>query len=413
MVVKKTKIGEATDYGDGTYIIDVNGTTLSDYQEYLSLMEQSGFKKYVDNQIAESLYSTIYTKGDLVVTVTHVVKREKTYIAASNKMQLSEHLLYDAESVSKSVDGAKTKLHMMELYDNGSSFIIQLKNGHFLVNDGGNPEDAPYLFDYLESLVKDGEKPIVEAWIFSHGHTDHIGAFNEVLGDTSYSDRIYVQGVYFNKPSDNTITKFESGPASGIRRMETAVKLYKTTDGNAPKMYRLQGGQKYYFDDIVIDVCLTQEQLLYEEHEADFNDTSTWLMYTIENQKFLLAGDADYGTMRVAMRTYDTDYFDMDIFAVFHHGINVWDAFTDYCTVKTLLYPNYRTGSYYPDSSEHAMKKQNAHLKESAVESLAYGRGTQVLTFPYQIGSAEQLDPIEWIYHPGEREFAQAREENY
>lgn len=166
MVVKKAKIGEATDYGDGTYIIDVNGTTLSDYQEYLSLVEESGFKKYVDNQIAESLYSTIYTKGDLVVTITQVVNLEKTYIGASDKMQLSEHLLYDSENVSKSVDGAKTKLHMMELYDNGSSFIIQLKNGHFLVNDGGNSQDAPYLFDYLESLVKDGEKPIVEAWIF-------------------------------------------------------------------------------------------------------------------------------------------------------------------------------------------------------------------------------------------------------
>jgi L-ascorbate metabolism protein UlaG (beta-lactamase superfamily) len=64
-------------------------------------------------------------------------------------------------------------MHMMELFRLGNSFIFQLKNGHFLISDGGMATDLPYLLDYLDSLVPEGEKPIVDGWIISHAHGDH------------------------------------------------------------------------------------------------------------------------------------------------------------------------------------------------------------------------------------------------
>ena len=33
------RIGEATDYGDGTYVITINGTSLEQYQSYLATLE--------------------------------------------------------------------------------------------------------------------------------------------------------------------------------------------------------------------------------------------------------------------------------------------------------------------------------------------------------------------------------------
>lgn len=416
MLVNGTKIGTAVNYGANNWTIDVNGSTLSDYKNYLNLLETAGFTKYVDNGekgLADSVYTATYTRNEVILTVTHIVKWDKTYIAACNDMPLSEHLLYDESYVSNITESTKTTLHMMELYDFGNSFVIQLKNGHFIVNDGGAEQDAPYLFDYLESLTPEGEIPVIEAWIISHAHGDHIGVLKSVLTKPEYAKRVYVEGVYYNVPGEETTNKFGSGNQSGVRYVEMAYKFYKTSEGVSPKLYRLNTGQRYYFCDVIVDVPLTQDQILYENHYRDFNDTSTWLMYTIEGQKFLLSGDADIGASRVVMSMYDKEYFELDIFTAFHHGINVWDPFTDYCTLKTVLYPCYRTGSNWMDGTEYAMEEENAHLREAATECLAFGRGTQVLTFPYKIGTAKQLEPLNWTYHANEREFHHGRMENY
>ena len=98
------------------------------------------------------------------------------------------------------------------------------------------------------------------------------------------------------------------------------------------KIYRPQFGQRYWFCDVAIDVSLTMEQFPVESwFYADFNDTSTWLMHHIDGQRFLIAGDAHHAGMRVAMNMFEKEYFDLDVFAVFHHGIIVWNYFTDYC----------------------------------------------------------------------------------
>ena len=406
MIVPNTKIRNAVDYGDDTWIIDVNGTTLTDYQEYLLKLEENGFSKHVDNGesgLDEAVYSTTYTKGNMVLTVTQAVKLEKTYIAASKDLPLSEHLIYKDEYVADNKEGAKTTLHMLEMYDTGNSFVIQLKNGHFIVNDGGKGEDLPYLLDYLEALTPDDEKPVIEAWVVSHAHLDHMGSLKALYSEnkySSYTKRIYVEGIYFSEPSEEVrASLYDTAEVTSV--LMAAVSL-QTTSGDYTPIYRPQMGQRYYFCDVTMDIVFSQEQLILQNYGGDFNDSSTWCMFNIEGQTFLHCGDADQGAIDSVMRIYDSDYFNLDVFAVFHHGINVYDRFTDYCNLKTILYPNYRTASYHT-ADDYTREAENNHLKESALESMAFGDGTKVLTFPYEIGSAETLDLFKWEYHNGVR----------
>ena len=125
-------------------------------------------------------------------------------------------------------------------------------------------------------------------------------------------------------------------------------------------------------------------------------------MHMIEGQKFLHAGDAGVMTTRVAIDFYDKEYFTLDVFSVLHHGINVYNNFTDYCDIKTLLYTNRTVGSLYT-ATNLTKKAENAHLQESALESLAHGEGTIVLTFPYKVGTAKTMEPCDWRYHDGKR----------
>ena len=193
---KNIKVGEADDYGNKNYVLDVNGTTIEDYKDYVEKLQKAGFKKHSDNGeggMEGYVYTTSFQKDKLTLVVSHVASLNKTYLSATNGLALSPYLNYDS-SWSKGVSAdAKTKVHMLELNNNGNSIVIQLKNGHYVLHDGGTTYDAPYLMDYLEELTPGEEKPVIEAWFISHAHVDHYGAFHQIRQNDSYRERLIVK----------------------------------------------------------------------------------------------------------------------------------------------------------------------------------------------------------------------------
>lgn len=429
MVYEGTKIGEAKDYGNKNYVIDVNGTSKEQYEEYISLLVEHGYKKHSDNGeegMEGYVYTSNFIKDDVTLTISHMVNHDKTYISASNNLALSDHLNYDADSMKGVSADAKTKLYMLELNGLGSSFVIQLKNGHFIIEDGGQDIDAPYLLDFLEDLVPEGQKPVIEAWFISHVHGDHFGALMEVVSDEQYANRIYVDGIYFTSPSEELVLKLEPSAGSQVYQYAWQICRYNSMlskeNGEKADFYRMALGQRYYFCDISIDISMTLEQIPETTvYSQAINDTTTWMMYNIEGQKVLNSGDGYETSFLVLMQLYEREYFDVDVYTTPHHGTNQTDYFTDYMDIKTVLYTNWRSASLYWDEetmteaekasvasytrvrSPHVKSfealEANEHLRNSALEYYSHGEGTVVLTFPYTVGTAEIMEPLEWIYN--------------
>ena len=399
-----SKIGKVEEQGGGSYVLGVDGTNVEDYKNYLLKLEQTGFKKHSDNGedgMEGYVYTASYTKDNLTVTVSHAIKLDKTYISAAFGLPLSDHLIYRDEYVDNNLEGAQTKLHLVQLNDNGTSIVIQLKNGHFVIHDGGTENDAPYLLDYLEQLAPEGEKPVIEGWFISHAHVDHYGAVSAIATNFAWADRIIVEGFYFTEPSGAFTMK--TGTSEAVWLTTRLNNSFKNMKGEKSGMYRPQFGQRYYFCDIEIDVTLTTEQYPADSYYADdFNDSSIWLMHQIEGQRFLYLGDSSHTGMRAVMNMYEQSYFDLDIFAVSHHGINVYNYFVEYCVADTLLYTVFRTKSMYEDSSVNAHLKEHARMQELAKESISHGEGTAVLTFPYAVGSCEIMPSFDWKYNSKE-----------
>lgn len=387
------RVAETEDCGDGNYLTVFRETAKGDYDTYLSSLEKTGFKKYADNGegLAGAVFSATYTKDKWVVTVVHVVKMQRTYISVCFDKPLSERLCYREEYVADNQKAAKTKLYMRELWWFGNSFVIQLKNGHFLISDGGQEADAAYLVDDLEAHAPKGEKPVIEGWFISHGHVDHCGVFRGLQENSKLLERIYVEGIYFSIVGDSFYAKDEYTRID-TAYMQLAARQLKRQDGSSPEIYRPHTGQRYYFSDITVDVVHTQEQLLKESVTGDINDASTLFMVNIEGQKCFLTGDADRGCMNTLMATYDREYLNVDVMTLMHHGFNTRDDFTDYCKVKTLLLTA-------RDILPVSRANENDYLKENVEEYFSWGDGTKVLTFPYTVGSYETMPKMKWIYH--------------
>ena len=390
--------------GPGVYQVPIDGVEKKEYLAYLDTLEKEGYQKVVDNGdgLGGCVYTASYTKDSFLLTVSYMERQHRLYLAIGQDIPISRHLFKNGTFEDEN-KVEKTKIHMQELWWFGCSIIIQLKNGHFVICDGGLRSDAKYLVDYLESLVPEGEKPIIEAWLVTHAHADHCGAiqaFEEV--DRELGSRICVEEVFYSEPGERVHKKITSGLYDlAVMKRAIAKRLY-VAEHQHPQIYRPQTGQRYYFDDITMDILHCQEQLPLEQYEcqdyeADYNDSSTWFLFTIEGQKILISGDGDIGSMKVIMDTYDKEFLKVDMMTLPHHGFNTWDEFTDYCTVGTLLVTA-RGSERFPERRNAA----NDYLRSQVEEWVpGWGDGSLIFTFPYEKGSYETLPNREWIYHEG------------
>ena len=406
--VMKTEgaIEEPEEYARKGYIVDVNGSTVEEYKAYLEDIKNAGFEKHSDNgedAMEGNVMTTSFTKGKVTLTVSHAVYADHTYISAGVDVPLSEHLIYKDEYTKDLPADAKTKVHMVELIAQGNSFVTQLKNGHFIIQDGGKAADAPYLLDYLESLTPEGEKPVIEAWFITHPHDDHAGAMTKIATTPEYLNRIYVEGFYYYDLSDSMLAFLKLQPGGEYSRKVTMYyRAFKTTKGDATPLHRPQFGQRLYFCDTIIDVCFTIEQCAKGALENfDLNDSSIWLMHNIEGQKFLVAGDANYSAQNTATALLDREYFDLEIVATPHHAINMYQEFAETLKVDTMLYTSFLAGSIWQDGTWRQAEAANKYARENVKEYYHYGDGTLILTFPYTLGSIERLAPNEWEYDAG------------
>lgn len=85
----------------------------------------------------------------------------------------------------------------------GNSYVFRLKSGKVVVMDGGVAPEAGYLRGFLGALGN-----TVDAWFLSHPHSDHIGAFNEILKDP---DGIEIKAVYHSAFSRDFYESVEPG----------------------------------------------------------------------------------------------------------------------------------------------------------------------------------------------------------
>lgn len=316
--------------GEGEVMAYFTGNNTK-FASLISGMKANGFTSYASSSAgtngslvsANTLVSEVRT-----VVVTYAEKEGKIYVAATMWKALSEHLQYKDSYVEGNVNGAETKLHVLPTHRtnastlwSGNSFVLQLKNGHFIIVDGGREVDAPLLIQYLKDHSEG--TPIIEGWFFSHMHADHSGAFNTIIRNAKYHDQIYVQGIYISGCESRALIL-----ASSFQRDQTDITYLAGTylrdeKGNPTVTYRVSAGQRYYFNDLYVDVPLTQAYVPVTSRTTDINDTSTWLMFHINGARWFTAGDADSGSITKALAWYDETYFTVDVHTSFHHGLNL------------------------------------------------------------------------------------------
>lgn len=113
-----------------------------------------------------------------------------------NQKQKSVNANSDAVVLEKEVDGMKvTMFGGTNMPDKGASqcmgYYIRTKNGKNIIVDGGYSSD----YELVKSYIDKYGNGKVDHWILTHGHRDHVGAFNEVI---TKENTIEIENLYYS-----------------------------------------------------------------------------------------------------------------------------------------------------------------------------------------------------------------------
>ena len=216
----------------------------------------------------------------------------------------------------KVVEGATTaadtylngaELHMLSSSTRSQmmSFVIKTKNGKLIVVDGGLPEDAPHLVETIKSFGTE-----VSAWILSHPHSDHGGAFAKIAENGF--EGLQIDAFYYNIREQAWYDKFESHRAGMVNTIRNAIAKLP-----AGVSHMTSKGEVYYVDGIAIHVLNNP----YWIESNSINNSSVVFRLDFDNgTRVLFLGDMGPQAGESLKAEVPASELKADIVQMAHHG---------------------------------------------------------------------------------------------
>ncbi len=198
----------------------------------------------------------------------------------------------------------------------GMCYVYRLADGTAVIIDGGvnNKDCAENLYHTLQKLdiaTDENGKYKITAWIFSHGHADHIGTFKKFA--SLYADKADV--TYF----------MYSFPIGDISPKSGDPEAFATTIREAfPNALRVSphAGLTYHFGNLSVHVLYAPELLYTTEKGVDYyNTTSMILRVEANGQSILHMGDASEASSQAAWNENKSTAFKSNLLQITHHGL--------------------------------------------------------------------------------------------
>lgn len=228
-------------------------------------------------------------------------------------------------------------------------FILTTANGAVIVIDGGLPEDAPHL---REELAKKGNH--VNAWFITHPHSDHAGAFAQIVEEGL--NGITVDAVMYNFTDPTWYQVNEEYRAGMVERIRAAVLSF------GEKAHVMHRNDVYAFDTATI-TCLNDPYLVANNA---INNSSCVLKVQMGGKTIMFLGDMGEDVGEMFLADHAGEDLKCDMVQLAHHGqAGVGFSFYQALSPTTALwcapawlYGNY-SGNYKTNETKGWMRSLN------------------------------------------------------
>ncbi len=269
------------------------------------------------------------------------------------------------------------------LIDCGMCLMVQCPDNSFFIVDSGHyfqPNDNDRIHKFMRERTPEGQKIVINGWLVTHTHTDHISKLMDFL---EYNcDDVIIEGFYANLlPEDYEIEDWGREEKAYNEKFRAILRNLKGIP-----VHTIHSGQRFYIRNLTFDVMCTHEDV-YPERIEDFNDSSSVVMLTAENTKIFIPGDASGLSDKVVVERYGKN-MKCDIVQIAHHGhFGLSTQAYEYLSAKVAVFPVTRIKF----DEEYPRFEANRRAIEIADECFISSDGTVKISLPYEMGKAIQL----------------------
>ena len=382
----------------GSTVIDkYQRISAQDYEDYLSLLQESGYALYDAREIEDNRFATL-TDNEHSVHLSYYPRTRIMRIVVEELGTLCK-LDDPYETVCDTLlTGMKGETVVAA---EGMGFIIRLADGSFCIIDGGmgDPDgvDADKLMNILLAQKPAGtQKPVIAAWLFSHLHGDHIGVFN--CFSLAHHDDVVIEQLVFNFPKEEEVQKSDSP-----YMLDDTIYRYTQFKKNLAEFYpdvpvlKVHTGDRFAVRNARFDVLFTLDDLYPKSiMNGGMNDSSLLLKMTIDGQTTLWTGDFGANSVKTVLSEFSTETLSSDTLQLAHHGMNGTVDFYSAVDPSFALLPVWE-GGY-----EHMRNlQQNQWLINSPNQRqlIVTGQGTWTIRLPYDPvpGTFERIPPDDYV----------------
>lgn len=337
---------------DGSVLYTYTDTQKDVYTTLCGNYAASGYDVYSQTEMNGNLAAT-FTKGSSLAHIYyHPAKKEMNLVVSDTA---GDTLPPKAPAVTDGT-AACTVAQIHQDAKNGMSYVIQLKDGSYIVYDGGYKNQADKLAAYLKDNYTGEGKPVIRAWVLTHSHSDHYEAFAEIA--SKKAEELTVEHIIVSPLNEETFN-LEGNDLSYLptQLSELAAKF------QGAKTVFAHTGMQFTFCDLKMEFLYTPEDLYKSETTyGESNNTSIVSRVYDEDYSVLFTGDVAKEGCEILMELYG-DYLKSDACQASHHGFA--DApFELYEYVKAPLL-------FFPCSRAMYIGEDNREVRD-ALEKASY-----------------------------------------
>ena len=266
----------------------------------------------------------------------------------------------------------------------GFSAVMTLEDGRFIVIDGGYTADADALYNYLADRNRRTDGITIAAWVLTHDHGDHDGAFKAFA--TEYGKRVNCEYIISNALPQSVKTTNEKGSPSLLTGLQANPCRY--FGNNETKTLKMHTGQSVWFCNVELRMLFTHETY-FPRVPGWLNETSLVFQLRANGQTTLITGDCEMDAIDMVSRLWKTE-LKADIYQINHHGYSdIPQDFIDLVDPGIALWPTSQTTADKRSQSRWRGGVYERLLKRVDECIVADGQA-KILTLPYaKDGTAE------------------------
>ena len=208
-----------------------------------------------------------------------------------------------------------------EPYEGGMTYLIRLRDGRFIIIDGGFECSPSELIDTMHRLhMRAGSDTVFEvaAWIFTHPHNDHVTLFFRMFEEKESLAKINIKRLIYNSSCDELLfERCASSAPDSVRQHEITGLLAK--DGT--EFWKPHTGMSFTIGELLFDVYYTQNEWTHSDM-IYLNDAST--VFSIKRsggRKIMMLGDIMEFAGDYIMKMYAPGDLTADAVQVAHHAV--------------------------------------------------------------------------------------------